>query len=845
MIKVSDYYKKNHSSIANLDKFADVSPCSDVFPFEGLYIGEFESVTGHKLPALLSFEEINGLCFLSNSTNRQYINKMIQSIVLRFVASLPLELCRFFLYDGTGLGANLITLSNLNSQITGGEIITESQALLKALRDIQSHIPNVIQKVLGYKYSDKTLIEFNSISKEKTVPYNFLVITDYPRSFSREHFESLQMILKNCKKAGVFVIMSMDTSYVNSNTYDEIPFMYILNDMTTIYQKGERYYITHTKYDDLYRKFKLKLDANFLDDIENILEYIKAKETVTKKIECVNLIDYIPTNNHWWKRNSATELSIPFGVTPNSDVVNLSITQTSGKNVAVTVGISGSGKSVFLNTIIISAAIHYSPDELDLYLIDFSGVEFNIYADEVLPHAKVIAPESERELGISVLREIDEEGVRRQKLFSKAGVNNITDYRKKNPTEALPRILVIIDEFQKIFENDIDSISYEAETIIHNIVKEYRKFGINLILATQTINNYTNKIGLGMIANRIVFEWNDDDSHCLFVGQPPTQMISEVGDCVYNDNLGKVKNHIQTKCYNVTLDQIRPILKQLSEKATSQKIKDKELFVFRSNAKSYFLDNKNITKIEKCDIPGKVRVYLGEPIAISEDHVYIELQHNVNANILIIGGSGHDTALRIAINCVKSLLLCHNDNKATFVFLNFMQNENALFKKPNELYGNIPFTHEFIETNGQLEYLEKIKTEIERRQSSPLIKRRHIFISIYSYEFAYSFRKSGDWGDMSECGKILSYILEHGPLVGIFTILQVSELSSLKKSLESPLSFFNHRIALQMSEDDSRDVLNSAIASKLYDKRRSCSENRAYYYNNSNNSIVKFKPYEI
>lgn len=844
MIKVSDYYKENYSSIANLDKFAEVPISSDVFPFEGVYIGEFESVTGHKLPALLSFEEINGLCFLSTSTNRERINKIIQSIVLRFIASLPLELCKFVLYDGTGLGSNLIFLSNLSSQITGGKIITESQALLKALRDIQNHIPNVIQKVLGYKYSDKTLIELNSIAKEKAIPYNFLVITDYPHSFSREHFDALQMILKNCKRAGVFVIMSMDTSYTNPHTYEDIPFMEVLNNMTTIYQNEDRYYIKNSQHDNIFRRFKLTLDASFLDDVENIIEYIKTKEVV-KKVEGVNLIDHIPANDHWWKRNSAIGLSIPFGVTPQSDVVNLSITQTSGKNVVAVVGISGSGKSVFLNTIITSAAIHYSPDEIDLYLIDFSGVEFNIYADEALPHAKVIAPESERELGISVLREIDEEGVRRQKIFSKTGVNNITDYRIKNPTEKLPRILVIIDEFQKIFENDMDSISYEAETIIHNIVKEYRKFGINLILATQTINSYINKIGLGMIANRVVFEWNDDDSHCLFVGQPPVQMISEVGDCVYNDNLGKAKNNIQTKCYNISLDQIRPILKQLSQKATSQKIPDKDLFVFRSNAKSYFSNNKNINKIEKSDTPSKIRVYLGEPIAISEDHVYIELQHNVNANILIIGGSGYDTALRIAINCVKSLILSHDDNKATFVFLNFMQNDNALFKKPKELYENIPFTHEFVETNDQLQHLEKIKTEIERRQTNPLIKRRHIFISIYSYEFAYAFRKSGDWGDMSEHGKLISYILEHGPLVGIFTILQVSELGSIKKSIDSPLSFFNHRIALQMSEDDSRDFINSAIASKLYDKRRPSSENRAYYYNNNNNSIVKFKPYEI
>ena len=87
--------------------------------------------------------------------------------------------------------------------------------------------------------------------------------------------------------------------------------------------------------------------------------------------------------------------------------------------------------------------------------------------------------------------------------------------------------------------------------------------------------------------------------------------------------------------------------------------------------------------------------------------------------------------------------------------------------------------------------------------------------------------------------------MEHGPLVGVYTILQVSDLGRLKKSLDSKLNFFNHRIVLQMSEDDSRDTIDTAIASKLYEEGKPSSINRAYYYNKSNNSITKFKPYEV
>ena len=63
-----------------------------------------------------------------------------------------------------------------------------------------------------------------------------------------------------------------------------------------------------------------------------------------------------------------------------------------------------------MHALITNLALNYSPDEIDLYLIDFKkGVEFKVYATHELPHASVVAIESEREFGISVLQRLDAE----------------------------------------------------------------------------------------------------------------------------------------------------------------------------------------------------------------------------------------------------------------------------------------------------------------------------------------------------------------------------------------------------------------------------------------------------
>src|SRR5205823_10680705 len=93
-------------------------------------------------------------------------------------------------------------------------------------------------------------------------------------------------------------------------------------------------------------------------------------------------------------------------------------------------GKTGSGKSSLLNALVTNLALNYSPDEIELYLIDFKkGVEFKSYAANALPHARVVAIESEREFGLSVLQRLDAELVMRGELFRSLGVNDLPSFR--------------------------------------------------------------------------------------------------------------------------------------------------------------------------------------------------------------------------------------------------------------------------------------------------------------------------------------------------------------------------------------------------------------------------------
>ena len=84
---------------------------------------------------------------------------------------------------------------------------------------------------------------------------------------------------------------------------------------------------------------------------------------------------------------------------------NISTSATARASTRLIAGKTGSGKSTLFHVIITNLALWCSPEQVEFYLVDFKkGVEFKCYASRRLPHARVVAIESDREFGLSVLR---------------------------------------------------------------------------------------------------------------------------------------------------------------------------------------------------------------------------------------------------------------------------------------------------------------------------------------------------------------------------------------------------------------------------------------------------------
>ena len=204
-------------------------------------------------------------------------------------------------------------------------------------------------------------------------------------------------------------------------------------------------------------------------------------------------------------------------------------------------GPTGSGKSTLFHVIITNLALWSSPDQVEFYLVDFKkGVEFKCYAAKKLPHARVIAIESDREFALSVLQRIDGELKRRGELFRRAGSQDLAGYKRTAGHEPLPRSLLLIDEFQEFFTED-DAVAQEASLLLDRIVRQGRAFGIHVILGSQTLGGaYTlARATLGQMVIRIALQCNETDAHLIMDDDNPApRMLTRPGEGIYNDQAG-------------------------------------------------------------------------------------------------------------------------------------------------------------------------------------------------------------------------------------------------------------------------------------------------------------------
>lgn len=196
-------------------------------------------------------------------------------------------------------------------------------------------------------------------------------------------------------------------------------------------------------------------------------------------------------------------------------------------------GATGSGKSVCVNSIIVSILMRAKPDEVKLLLIDPKKVEFTMYAQ--VPHllGPVITDGSEASTALKVIVNTMDN---RYELFSQAGVRNISGYNKyieehqEEGLKKMPWIVVVIDELADLML----VAAKDVEASIQRITQLARAAGIHLIVATQrpSVDVITGIIKAN-IPSRIAFAVSSAIDSRTILDQQGAEKLLGMGDMLY------------------------------------------------------------------------------------------------------------------------------------------------------------------------------------------------------------------------------------------------------------------------------------------------------------------------
>lgn len=228
-----------------------------------------------------------------------------------------------------------------------------------------------------------------------------------------------------------------------------------------------------------------------------------------------------------WSRNFASSdlLRFPIGVRAGREtlepmILDLRPSGLGGEQAFHTVlfGTTGSGKSVCMQSMILTAAYLYPPSVLNFLLMDFKGGASALtkLKELGLPHCVGNVTDLNTELTKRALTALDSEFKRRKQIFEKVGnPENLFVLNERYPDKALPHLLIVLDEFSKGFE-----LLPEMQPVLQTLVSQGRALGMYLLLANQKATSAVDSL-MANIGWRIVLRVEGKDEMRLVDGSLP------------------------------------------------------------------------------------------------------------------------------------------------------------------------------------------------------------------------------------------------------------------------------------------------------------------------------------
>lgn len=648
------------------------------------------------------------------------------------------------------------------------------------LDHLRDHINGVLNVIGG---RSRSLTHFRADVDYPIEGYKLIVISADYDLLKEDVKNKLLTLLRVGPNVGVSFLVHSMTLLENSSVLKY--FSLLSNEGSEVTKNGEL----------IIGDFPIPANQELIKTSENIAETISRMS-----LSSISFTDVQPTDK-LWEESSVDGLTFCIG-RYGLDIKDITLGDELNQrhNILIT-GAVGQGKSNLIYMVLHSLCQRYSPEELELYLLDFKeGVSLQPFVPDsegvFLPHAKALGLEADREYGLSVLAHLLEVYKERMATFKDSNVQNLKQYRTAFPQQIMPRILLVIDEFQLMFSEN-DSISYEIAKLLMKGARLFRAAGIHILLSSQTIGGNNALMGsdaeglFGQVPIRLALKNSISESYATLGQQNDAAAHLRSREAIVNLDYGNITSNMKTSIAfadELVLEPLRKVWWKSAMKV--KKYPFPNVFI---GSQKISLSRSNIESLREHN---RALMVVGTKVSVSSAPLTLPFDNEFGRNFILFGnGPGIEIIGNI------SLSLAATSCNSRFLIVDLLRDDTGKDEKFSTLLSILSQYSEHVEkinVHNFEEYLDDVIFHIDSEDQ----KKYPYFLIILGAE---------RWNNIPST---FLDIMQRGSIVGVHLLLWCSQAGEMSDKFGyNWSSYFSTKAIMRLDSQSAGRILNDPLIS--------------------------------
>ncbi len=803
---------------------------------------------GVSIPALLPATGGPGVLFEGGASRAEAVDA-VRSILLRLLAGLPPGSARFSFIDPKGMGeavAPFLGLAEYDADLVAGGALTLDTEVEEHLAELTRHVERVNTRHLQGRYA--SLDELHRSTGEVVEPYRYLVVFDHPTGFTERSRALLQALVESGWRAGVTVVVVREGPARGRRVADRgLPGLPVVHGgpdgLAMDVERAGRWQLQPDATPELsvaergeptlFERISTAIGALARQDrrapatpgaVFDLLAQAQRRRIRADVAATTAPVDPGEPQT-WWSGDASAGLCAPMGRTGDRALASLWFDRSEAG--AVVVGPPGSGVSSALAAIIDGLTILYPPGELQVLLVGLGARRsLEVYGRHRLPHARLVASQAERELGLTALEASVLEVERRAGLLDRSGTSRLglAGYRARTG-EQLGRVVVVLDGLRELFGAD-DAVAAASGRALRRLSEDGPAVGVHLLLADRT-------------------DPADPDGSAHVLAHVPPTVTTVVRLGAEGDEPALPGDAVVTHAGATTPMRTMWIdahergvnLRDLRQLAEARGLTGGPQVIAGDDGAE--LTTAPLSSVggnpEHRDQRRSVRLWLGEPAALGPP-VEVTLRRQEGANLLVIA-SGDAVGPGLLHAAVATAVKGHGGALQTWV-LDLGGLETGFGDALGALRADPPVR--VARRRSITAMLDQVGQVVAQRRDGQRFDEPPCLFVIAHLERSHELAATHDGGAAATADpelETLLMVLRDGPEVGVHCLVWCESFDQLAARLgERPTRHFGLRVATALPAEDSLALLDSAYGASLR-------PHHALLADEDKSRLVKFRPY--